>query len=164
MLDGPPSSAPVQDAVLHALRFEALLSQELHRLDRHDAVGSAAVRDDLASLGQLTEALLELVHGDGESARNVAGAVLELGTNIEHHDIAVPYAPEQLITIHGLHGVPRFHVLAGNAFDLGETGLRQRSHRDEEAEHVGVCHAIFDIEALLLGFDEVGGAEDLKVL
>ena len=52
----PSLRAPFGHAVFHAVRAEALPSQEIDRIERHHAVRTAAVRDDVAAFLQLAQA------------------------------------------------------------------------------------------------------------
>ena len=84
------------------MRAESLATQQLHGLDGHDAVGAAAVCDDIAVPRQLSESLRQIAHGNRAGTGNVAGRVLLDGTNVEQRDLAPAHASQEFVAIDGL--------------------------------------------------------------
>ena len=76
MVDGVAAGAPRGDALDEPAGTVPALAQELDRRDRQDAVGAAAVGDDLLALGKLAEAVRQLGHGHRKGARDVPGGKL----------------------------------------------------------------------------------------
>src|SRR2546427_3139233 len=74
-LDWQSRRAPIRQPVVRAPRFVPVLPQHCDRVERIDAVASAAVRNHLAALWYLSEPSLQLRRRDGQGARDVSRLV-----------------------------------------------------------------------------------------
>src|SRR5687767_1721294 len=79
----PPTSSPVHHAFLHTVSLKAPLAKQFDRLNGHDTLRTAAVRDDFAILRQLRHVSLQLTDRHGARPWNVASSILQLRAHVE---------------------------------------------------------------------------------
>ena len=92
----PPFGHPPGEAA----RGASLGPQQADGVVGEDAVGAAAVGDDLGARGQFGEPLPELADRDGDRAGDVPGGVFGGRADIEHGDLAQPGPAQQLVAGH----------------------------------------------------------------
>src|SRR5262249_5555492 len=74
--------------------------QFAHRVVGVDAIGPAAVRDDLGTLRKRSEVTAQLGDGNRTRAGDVPGLILGAGPYIEHDDFSTLQAGGQLGAVH----------------------------------------------------------------
>ncbi len=151
------------DAVFQADGGESPGAQQLDRLQRQDAVGSAAVGHDLPAVRQLGQARLELAQRQRNGPRDVAGPVLLGRPDVDHGDAAASHALEQLLAIHCLEAVPPLQEAAHDLIDVGEPLLREDAHVAEEGADRWIGDPADHALAVLAALDQAGAAQDLQV-
>jgi hypothetical protein len=81
-------AAPLGEADVEAARLEAALAKQAHGVVGVDAVGAAAVGDNVPPARQGLRDALECGQRSRDRAGNVTGAVFGLGADVEHNDLA----------------------------------------------------------------------------
>ncbi len=79
--------------------LKPLLRSNVNCFHGHDAVRTAAVRDDLAPFRQFPELCPKVGHGNGKCAREVSGAVLLNRPHVENRDLAAAHATQQFVAV-----------------------------------------------------------------
>src|SRR5574338_275039 len=87
-LDRQPRPLPLRVADVQAPRLQAATLEQTDGVVGIDAVGTAAIGDDLAPPRQLADESVELVNGSRKRTGDMAGAKLRLGPHVEHDHIA----------------------------------------------------------------------------
>jgi hypothetical protein len=162
--NAPSPRPPFGHTMLHTVRAEALPSQEIDRVERHHAVRAAAIRHDVAAFLQLAEAFPEVGERHGDRARYVSREVLLTGTDVDEGDLAGADTPHELVVANRLKRTAFFEVLARHLLDLGQPRFRQASQLEKELAHVRVREPVRDVQARLLGLDQMGASEHLQVV
>src|SRR5581483_4472763 len=118
-LDAPSQGAPFRHAILQPMCAKALSAQQVDRIERHHAVGAAAVRDDVAPLLQLLHALRQVSEREGNRAGNMPRHVLLTGPNIDQRDLATTNPSYQFVVVDGLQRATRVEKLVRDLLDFG---------------------------------------------
>src|SRR5579859_208523 len=92
-LDWQPRPPPLRKAHVQSPRLQTATAEQPHGVVGVDAVGAAAVGDNLTPLGQLADDRSEHVDGDGTRACDMTGAKLGLGAHIEYDHITTLEPP-----------------------------------------------------------------------
>jgi hypothetical protein len=118
----PPSlGTPLSHAVLESVRAEAPAPKEIDRIERHQAVGAAAICDDVATFAQVTQTCPEFCQRHGDGARNMCSRVLLTWSDVDHSDLAGAYATHEFVVVDRLQRATLLEILACDLLDLGET-------------------------------------------
>src|SRR6266568_2938880 len=92
-----PGTSPFGQAYVEPARLQPALLQQADGVVGVNAVGPAAVRDDLAPFRQLRGHRVERVERRRQRARDVPRAVLRLRTDVEHDDASLREARLKLV-------------------------------------------------------------------
>ena len=151
---------------LHTQLLERNLrrAQQVDRFIGHEAEGTAAVGDDLFSLGQLPEPFFELVDRNVDGPRDMAGRELLGGPNVENGHQATAGTVEQLRRGNGLEIVFRKEVEPDNALDFRIVSFANPRERGNQGRHLVSGDAIEDKLSLLAPDDETCLAQLLQML
>src|SRR3972149_4379798 len=93
----PPRPPPLGEALHEPPCAPAPSAELLDGVVGHQAVRSAAVRDDLFPRGQHPDPLLELLERHGERARDVPGSILLGWPDVDHDHTPLARAPPPLL-------------------------------------------------------------------
>src|SRR5436190_10690505 len=156
------AQVPLGPALLEPAGRAAGRSQLMDSVMGHDAEGPAAVGNHLAALGQLVQALLQLIDRDRPRALNVPGLELLVGADVENNDIAASHTLQELGAIDGLDLLTE--VITCRALDLGQALGRGIPKCQPELQDVLACQVIADLVALPLAADQASGVQGLQVL
>src|SRR2546429_112662 len=94
-----PGASPLGQANVEPARLQPPLPEQADGVVGIDAVGTAAVGDDLAPVRQLRGHRVERVERRRQRSRYMPGAVLRLGADVEHDD--APFGETRLQLIRG---------------------------------------------------------------
>ena len=135
-----------------------------HGLVGQDAVGTAAVGDDLLARIERRQAPLKLGQRDVDGARQVAEGELILRADVEHGDDSVPQPAHQLGPRDRLERVAICKVAAHDPLDLGRLCLGDAPQRRDEIQHGIVGQPIEDELAVTPRRDQPAAPHVLQVL
>src|SRR5258706_14110788 len=155
---------PLRHAVLKASRLQSLFPQQPDRLVGHQAERAAAVGDDLFSPGQLAETLLEVLNGNVDGPRHVAGRKLFRWSNIEDRHEAFARPVQQFLRGNRLEIVLRKEVEPDDALDLRVMGFARPRECGEKLHDPVAGDAVENELPLLASDDEARVAQFLQVL
>ena len=162
--NAPSLRTPFGHAVLHAVSAEALPSKEIDRIERHHAVRTAAIRDDVAALLQRAHVLAEVCERYGDRARDVSRHVLLTRTDVDERDLTGADTPHELVVANRLKRAAVLQVLARDVLDFCKPGLSQASQGEKELAHSWVRQSIRHVQAGLLSFDQARVSEYLQMV
>src|SRR5712692_3910852 len=109
--------APFGEAVAEPAGPEALPVQLAHRVVSVDAVGAAAVGDQLGVFGQGAQMLAQFRDGGGLGAGDVPRTVLRLGADVEDGYLAAADAGGELVSAYCFDAVAVTEIGPGEALD-----------------------------------------------
>ena len=158
------SSLPFGVAGVEASGGEAPFDQEAHRVVRVDAVGAAAVGDDLAAAGELIEGLTERVDGDGAGTGDVARVVLEAGSHVDDDGAAPVEAIGELVDRDLLDLVAGAEVGVDEDIDVGDMGGGDVTQRRPQLSDSVTGEPVDDPLAVTTGLQEPGGGQRAEVV
>ena len=119
-----------------------------NRLERQDAIGAAAVGDDLLRRVDIGEPRHELAQRDVQGARQMPERELVRRPDVEDGHCARARTPHELLARHRLQAVAIVEVAADQPLRLGDVPLRDPSHGRQEPEHRFVGERVEDVLAL----------------
>jgi hypothetical protein len=160
----PSLRTPFRHAVVEALRAKAFSAQQVDCIERHHAVGAAAVRDDVATFPQLLETLRQISERERDRTGKVPRHVFLTRSNIDQRDLTATNPPYQFVVVDGLERAARVEKLVRELLDFGQPRLREVAQFEEECVYSRVRKSVRDVEARLLGVHETGPSEDLKMV
>jgi hypothetical protein len=147
--DVPSLRTPFGHAVFHPVSAEAVASQEIHRVERHHTVRTAAISDDVAALLQFAQTLTKIRNRYGNSARDVGRHVLFTRADVDERDLAGPHTAHEFVVVNRFQGAAFLQIPARHLLDFCQPRLRQASQLKKEltdvrvGEPVGHVHADF---------------------
>ena len=113
---------------------------------------------------QHAQPLLDLVHRDGDRPGNVSRRELARGPSVENDDLPAMGAPEQLFHVDRFRVRTISEVLSDQAFQIGESMLRDNAKRATEIEDDGVGESVIDEEPVLAALDQTALPQGPQVL
>ena len=133
-------------------------------LERENAVGTAAIGDDLAVRWQLGQAMLQFPKRDIEGAGKMSKGKFVFGPHVENHDKPVTQPGDHVLSRHRLQRVAGMEVVGHDATDLGHVPLAHASERPHQLNHFRIAgepiqHAL----SASFGIDEARTPKDLQV-
>ena len=141
----------------------AMLAQELHRLERIDAVAPAAVRDHLAPLRDVAESSFELGDGYRHGAGNVAGLEFVGRSNVQDGDVSLSHQPAKLSEVDRLELIVVVEVEAHHVLHVGQMGVAELLEGAEQGKDIVAGEAVVDVGSVATRLDEAGLAEHAEV-
>ena len=138
-------------------------AQLLDGLDREHTVRAPAVGDDKEVLREVRDIALEVRKRDGDRTGDVAGLVLDCGTDVDQgHVPRLEPAPE-LGGTHGLEGIAVVDIRARELVHVLEAPPGQRLDLAKDAHDAVVREPVVDELRLLARLDEARGPQGLEV-
>jgi len=162
--DAPSLRPPFGRAKFHAVRAEALPAQEIDRIERHHAVGPAAIRHDVAAFLQRAQAFPEVCERHGHRTRKVRRHVLLARPDIDECDLAGADTPHEFVIAHRLQRTAFFQILARDVLGFCQPGLRQASQLEKQRTDVRVCKPTCHVQARLVCLDQTRASEHLQMV
>ena len=162
--NAPPAGAPLLHAVFHPLSAVAFLAQQVDGVECHDAVRTAAIRNDVLSLGQIAEALFQLPERKRDRTGDVAGEVLLAWADIDDRHVTRTHAAQEFVVSDGFQRAPFLQVLPTDLFDFRQTGFCERPQVEEKRGHLRIGESIGDVQARFFGVYETGASQHLEVV
>lgn len=141
----------------------AMLAQERHRFERVDAVSSAAIGDDLATLWNVANPTLELPHRHGQCAGDVACVELLGRADVQNRDIVLAHQAPQFLERHRFQLVVAVNAQANNLLDLSEPGVAERLERAEETKDIIIRQAVIHVSSIATRLDEARLPKDAQM-
>jgi hypothetical protein len=121
-----------------------------------DAVGPAAVGDDVGIGRELAQLARQIIDRHGQRSGDVPGVVFGRGADVEHDDVAAAQAPLELGARDRLQLFAIAEVVRGQALDLGDPlGRNAAQHRPQLGDPL-IGQGVVDPGALAAGADQSG--------
>lgn len=115
-----------------AKRPEAVVPEHLNGVDRHDAIGAPAVRDDFTIGWELAESPLELGNRHRQGPGDVARSILLRWTHVQDDGFPLSHPTDQGLSVQFLDQAAFVQELASEMFDLGRPRLGNLAEGIEE--------------------------------
>src|SRR5262245_18769962 len=143
---------------------ESLHSQHGRCLRRPDAIGPAAIGDNLPIARKLGDSTLELGERHVERTSDVTSLVFLRWTNINHCHFAHSDSRSERLPINRLEDVLSLQKLAREPLELGKMGYSEKTQNAEEFRDRFVGEPLTNRRALPCGLDQPCSPEDLQEL
>ena len=160
---GQAGRPPFREALRETASPAAAGAQQLHRTVREDAIGAAAIRNDLLAPGQPPKLDAEPLEGNGDGAGDVPGPVLLLRPHVENDDRPGPDSPQEIVAGDGIEAALSGMVGPRDLLHLRHALLGQGADAPCEVEDLRAGEPIPDEDAFSRRFDQARVAQDLKV-
>jgi hypothetical protein len=105
--DRQTRSLPFRITILESTNEIASRAKRCDRLERENAIGTAAISDDLAVRRQLAQAMFQFAKRDVEGAGKMSERKLVFGPHVENRDNAVTQPGDQVCSRHSFQRVAR---------------------------------------------------------
>jgi hypothetical protein len=139
-----PGGAPLWKAVFQSTGFEATRAKCCNGLVGQDAVGAAAISDDLSLGVEFGEARFEVTQRDVHCARQMSQREFVFRPDVENSDRAGARSPPQLVARHGFQAVTIIEIVAHQPLDLGHVPLSDPAQRRQQIENGVVGKPVID--------------------
>jgi len=118
-LDRQAGSLPFGITILEPADEIASRAERRHRLERENAIRTAAIGDDLAVRRKRIQAIFQLAKRDIDGAGKMTERKLVFGPHIENRDKAVTQPGDQVYSRHSFQRIASMKVVRHDAVDLG---------------------------------------------
>ena len=148
---------------IRATRAVAVFPKHRDGLQRVDAVPPAAIGNDLAALGKLTQTALQLCDRYGERAGDMSGGELFGRSDVDHRDVAVAHHASQIGERHPFQPVVTVEVELYDALDLREPAVPNGFEGAKEPHDIIISESVVHIRTVSARVDELRLPQDAQV-